>query len=68
MGWFTKKKKGETTEEELQEVQTQETVAEAEEVLYQLSPKEPQISLSLSPLLLLLQQFPVSALPAVPLL
>ena len=32
MGWFTKKKKGETTEEELQEVQTQETVAEAEEV------------------------------------
>ena len=24
MGWFTKKKKGETTEEELQEVQTQE--------------------------------------------
>ena len=28
MGWFTKKKKGETTEEELQEVQTQETVAE----------------------------------------
>ena len=34
MGWFTKKKKGETTEEELQEVQTQETVAEAEEVEY----------------------------------
>ena len=32
MGWFTKKKKGETTEDELQEVQTQETVAEAEEV------------------------------------
>ena len=32
MGWFTKKKKGETTEEELQEMQTQETVAEAEEV------------------------------------
>ena len=32
MGWFTKKKKGETTEEELQEVQTQETVAEAEEL------------------------------------
>ena len=32
MGWFTKKKKGKTTEEELQEVQTQETVAEAEEV------------------------------------